>query len=330
MCGCLSAFYAAFSRHGTNVFNNRFSGTLLHPLGSFSAPQEPQAVPYKQLIILPITLVFGSSHSVLPQHLQLGAPRFAGRRGGFGESSFSFERCNQTFNSQLTAAFFCCFFFYIHTHIWPVWTWRRDLSQCVKEGGNLSSHFFCPRLRSTVGDVWEKKMWQKFYLTRSCFLRCFFYKFSASEQVAVIKNDGQMNNCEIFPIQVPRFRLSPNKTLKREKRREEADPNTHQWPQEGELLGELIVGCKFCTEPVSSCLCCSAFISDADLTGCDRASQERALQEYLKDATRSFRIWRAFQMFISQFIESGGFFLIEGEGSCFQRGNRNEKVVSVF
>lgn len=138
MCGCLSAFYAAFSRHGTNVFNNRFSGTLLHPLGSFSAPQEPQAVPYKQLIILPITLVFGSSHSVLPQHLQLGAPRFAGRRGGFGESSFSFERCNQTFNSQLTAAFFLLFFFlHPHTHLTCMNLEERSVSVRQRRGKSV-------------------------------------------------------------------------------------------------------------------------------------------------------------------------------------------------
>ena len=41
----------------------------------------------------------------------------------------------------------------------------------------------------------------------------------------------------------------------------------------------------FCTDPVSSCLRCSA-----DLTGCDRASQQRALQKHLKDATRWLQI----------------------------------------
>lgn len=47
----------------------------------------------------------------------------------------------------------------------------------------------------------------------------------------------------------------------------------------------------FCTpDPVSSCLRCSAFISDADLTGSDRASQERALQKYLEDASKSLQI----------------------------------------
>lgn len=46
----------------------------------------------------------------------------------------------------------------------------------------------------------------------------------------------------------------------------------------------------FWTDPVSSCLCCCAFIFHADLTGCDHASQQRALQIYLKDATRSHQI----------------------------------------
>ena len=129
-----------------------------------SAPSAAAAVPHKQLIILPITLVIGSSHSVLPQHLQLQW------RGG--ESSFSLKRCNQTYNSQLTAAFF--FFFFTSTHTSDLY--ERGAEICLgasKKGGNLSSHFFCSRLRSAVGDVWKEKMWQKFYLTRSCFLRCF-------------------------------------------------------------------------------------------------------------------------------------------------------------
>lgn len=281
-----------------------------------SAPSAAAAVPHKQLIILPITLVIGSSHSVLPQHLQLQW------RGG--ESSFSLKRCNQTYNSQLTAAFF--FLFYIHTHIWPVWTRSRDLSRCVKEGGKSVFTFllFASSFRS-----WRRMKRENVakVLPHEKLLPSLFssINFLPQKRLQLLKKDGQMNNSEIFPIQVPRFSFSPSKTMKREKRWEEEDPNTHRWPREGEMLGELFVGCMFCTEPVSSCLCCSAFISNADLTGCDRASQERALQEYLKDATRSLQIWKAFQIFISQFIDSGGFFLVVGEGSCFQGRNRNKK-----
>lgn len=166
MCGCLSAFYAAFSRHGTNVFNNRFSGTLLHPLGSFSAPQEPQAVPYKQLIILPITLVFGSSHSVLPQHLQLGAPRFAGRRGGFGESSFSFERCNQTFNSQLTAAFFLLFFFFTSTHTSDLYELGGEICLSASKKGEICLHISSVRVFVPQLETFEKRRCGKSFTSR--------------------------------------------------------------------------------------------------------------------------------------------------------------------
>ena len=157
-----------------------------------SAPSAAAAVPHKQLIILPITLVIGSSHSVLPQHLQLQW------RGG--ESSFSLKRCNQTYNSQLTAAFF--FLFYIHTHIWPVWTRSRDLSRCVKEGGKSVFTFllFASSFRSwrrmkreNVAKVLPQREAASFVV--------FFYKFSASEEVAVVKK--RWSNEQFWNISYP-------------------------------------------------------------------------------------------------------------------------------
>lgn len=81
----------------------------------------------------------------------------------------------------------------------------------------------------------------------------------------------------------------------------------------------------FCTDPVSSCLCCSALISDADLTGCDHASQQWALQKYLKDASRSQLQKSEFYLLLNRLISSWWFWndlchsiLFSGEEMCIK------------
>lgn len=133
-----------------------FSSSLLvlctvTPTLLLSAPQEPQTLPYKQLIILPITLVFGSSHYVPRGTSSSGRPGLRVEVTVEG-SSFSWERCNQTCNSQLTVL-------YPHTHLTCKNEEQRSVS--VRQRGekrqiclHISSVLVSqPVLRSTAGDV---------------------------------------------------------------------------------------------------------------------------------------------------------------------------------
>lgn len=143
-----------------------------------SAPSAAAAVPHKQLIILPITLVIGSSHSVLPQHLQLQW------RGG--ESSFSLKRCNQTYNSQLTAAFFFSFL-HPHTHLTCMNEEQRSVSVRQRRG-EICLHISSVRVFVPQLETYEKRKCGKSFTSReAASFVVFFYKFSASEEVAVVK-----------------------------------------------------------------------------------------------------------------------------------------------